>query len=115
MPSSTLLSSSIPNRRRSSRVLVDLPARISAGGRVFSSRVRDLSLGGACVEGASLPAGSRVEIRIDLGAARPLRATGEVVSGGGRSKTGISFASIPTKDLVRLAETFWGRPEHDEP
>lgn len=108
------LPASIPNRRRASRVRVDLPARATAGTRVHHFRVRDLSLGGALLEGASLPLGARIDLRIDLGGERPLRATGEVVTGIGRSGTGVAFSSIPTKDLVRLAEAFWGRPEADE-
>lgn len=107
------LPASTPNRRRASRVPVDLQARVSTNGQVFRGRVRDLSLGGAFLDGASLPPGARVELRIDLGGARPLRAVGEVVPGENRKGAGVAFSSIPTKDLVRLAEAFWGRSEDD--
>ncbi len=104
MPSST---NADADRRRSPRFVCGGYAHINclpSNGIVLAGKVRDLSLGGCCVD-TTLPIdyGARAEIVVRVNAAS-FRALGEVRAVRGRSGAGLEFVQLSTGGKDMLAD-----------
>lgn len=94
-------------RRAHTRLPVELWVEETHGRAVYYQRATDLSLGGLFLSRTlPHPPGTRVELRVDLGGADPLRVRGEVVDDGGRRAEGMGlrFVSLDRDQRARLAD-----------
>ncbi|MFO0613674.1 MAG: PilZ domain-containing protein [Polyangiaceae bacterium] len=89
-------------RRRTTRVVVDLEARDSR--RASGLRVRDLSLGGArCDTRTHYVVGAPVTLELSA----PRLALSGTIASASRGAVRIQFGAVPKRDLVKLAEALW--------
>lgn len=91
-----------PERRSHRRVTLNARTELRAGARVGSARCVDLSMGGLGVEAdRPLPAGSAVDVVIELAPDQALFTQGEVVRSAG-GKMGIRFVRLDQRSLMTI-------------
>jgi hypothetical protein len=96
------------DRRRTTRLPVNLSVALHDERGARTHRLVDLSLDGAFLEAATCEAGSVVDISLPLADGLPaLRTRGVVVRGDHRGAA-VRFEKLRTKDMVRIAETLFG-------
>jgi hypothetical protein len=101
-----------PNRRKTTRSPVDMPAKTVASGAPRLRKITDLSLDGAFVEGESAEPGTLLRLALPLHDGQPaLHARSHVVRQDDRGAA-VRFVGLRTKDMVRIAEELFGEDVH---
>ena len=92
--------------RRTRRVDLKAPVKITFAGQVIEGETRNISLEGVLVRAAKvLPVGSSVEVHFQAGPmTKPIAAFGSVVRLHGREEMGIHLARLTVDDSQRLQD-----------
>jgi hypothetical protein len=95
-------------RRRSPRIVADVPARLTVGAETFDALLHDVCRDAALVESdRELPLGTEVSMQTELPrVSGPVRATGRVIRiagyGDGRHSVAILFDELETASRMRV-------------
>jgi len=92
------------DRREYDRLLVKIPATVSAGAARGEGHTIDLSLAGCSLRtNVTFPVGSIVQLRLQLGQAGDVEVQAAVVRTAGDDGLGLGFVSIAVPDRERLS------------